>query len=108
MTRKMYCVLCLVSFCSCLGMSARPTAPAVIRAGEALFRQKCTGCHAVNGEGGTFCPDLTHVGSRRDRDYIETKLRHPTRTNPASVMPTFGDLPPEQFASLVSYLEQLK
>jgi mono/diheme cytochrome c family protein len=87
--------------------AARPVDPAVV-AGAALFKQKCTGCHAINGEGGRFGPDLGKIGSVRNRNYIAAKLRHPKKTNPSSFMPSFGDLPRDQFESLLLYLEQLR
>jgi putative heme-binding domain-containing protein len=34
-------------------------------AGAGVFRAKCSGCHAVRGEGGLSGPDLTSVGSKR-------------------------------------------
>jgi cytochrome c oxidase subunit 2 len=87
--------------------AARPTAPAAA-VGAALFKQKCSGCHAINGEGGKFGPDLGRVGSTRNRNYLAAKLRHPKKTNPTSFMPSFGDLPRDQFESLLLYLEQLR
>ena len=37
----------------------------------------CDACHMLNGEGGDIGPDLTKVGSGRDRDYLRRALINP-------------------------------
>ncbi|HEY5974790.1 MAG TPA: c-type cytochrome [Geobacteraceae bacterium] len=76
--------------------------------GEFLFHQKCLGCHGFRGEGGHLAPDLTKVAAHRDRSYITTKLKSPKKTNPGSIMPSFGDLPKNDFQDLLSFLLTLK
>lgn len=43
--------------------------------GATLFREKCSGCHRVNGMGGRLGPDLSRVGIARSRDRIVTAIR---------------------------------
>ena len=76
--------------------------------GEAIVRQKCTGCHAIRGEGGRIAPDLGRVGALRSRNYLETKLKHPRKTNPSSIMPSFADLPEHEFRAVITFLQSLR
>lgn len=76
--------------------------------GEFLFRQKCIGCHGFRGEGGHLAPDLTKVAAHRDRSYITTKLKSPKKTNPGSIMPSFGDMHKNDFQDLLAFLLTLR
>ncbi len=77
--------------------------------GETLYRDNsCSTCHALNGVGGTTGPDLTHVGSRRDADWIYKHFKNPDALTPGSFMPTFGHLPEDDLKTLSEYLEALK
>jgi nitric oxide reductase subunit C len=77
--------------------------------GEAIFRSLgCTACHRINGLGGSVGPDLSHVGSRRDREWVEEQLRDPRAHNPNSIMPSFAKVPEKDREDLVDYLTGLK
>src|SRR5215471_16182712 len=63
--------------------------PAVnsVAAGEALFFGKagCSGCHEVNGRGGTAGPDLSAVGTKSADDLL-AKIRNPNTRGAATVI----------------------
>ena len=64
----------------------------------------CLACHKIgeNGNDGPG-PPLTLIGQRLPRQAIARTL-----INPTAPMPSFKDLPPEQFDDLVEFLSQLK
>ena len=77
--------------------------------GEELFRsQGCSACHAIGGIGGKIGPDLTQVGSRREKGWIEDQIKNPKSHNPNSIMPSFATLPRENIEDLADYLSGLK
>jgi nitric oxide reductase subunit C len=77
--------------------------------GAAVFKaQGCSACHSMGGGGGHIGPDLTHVGARRSREWIEAQLNDPKSHNPNSIMPSFGKLPGKDREDLVNYLAGLK
>ncbi len=47
----------------------------------------CSGCHMINGIGGTTGPDLTKVGARRDRTWLMGHFRNPDDYVKGSAMP---------------------
>lgn len=46
--------------------------------GEWLFASNCSGCHRVNGSGGSLGPDLSSVVNRRSRQALTASLRDPS------------------------------
>ncbi len=77
--------------------------------GEAVFKaQGCPACHTIGGIGGKVGPDLTKVGSRRDREWIEGQIKNPKSHNPDSIMPAFAGLPEKDLEALADYLSGLK
>ncbi len=85
------------------------TAAASAQPGEAIFNaQVCSGCHMINGIGGNVGPNLTKVGSRRDKEWIEQQLKDPKSHNPNSIMPSYSKLPEKDMGDLVNYLSSLK
>jgi ubiquinol-cytochrome c reductase cytochrome b subunit/menaquinol-cytochrome c reductase cytochrome b/c subunit len=74
-------------------------------AGKAVAAQSgCLACHKFgeNGNDGPG-PQLTHIGSRLPRQAIARTL-----INPTAPMPSFKDLPPEKFDTLVDFLAATK
>lgn len=77
--------------------------------GEAVYMsQGCSSCHKMNGVGGSVGPDLTHVGSRRDSEWIKAQIKDPKSHNPNSIMPSFARLPEKDLGELANYLAGLK
>lgn len=57
-------------------------------AGEKLYRDlACEACHKIKGKGGEGGPDLTHVGSQRDADWLFKHFKNPQAFAPGSTMP---------------------
>jgi len=74
-------------------------------AGKAVVAQSgCEACHKIgeNGNAGPG-PDLTHIASRLPAQGIARTL-----VNPTAPMPSFKNLPPQKFKSVVAFLSLLK
>ena len=74
-------------------------------AGKAVVAQTgCEACHKIgdNGNAGPG-PDLTHIGSRLERQGIARTL-----VNPTAPMPSFKNLPAKKFNAVVNFLSLLK
>ncbi|HTZ17046.1 MAG TPA: cytochrome c [Dissulfurispiraceae bacterium] len=92
-----------------------PPKPLVVAAsvsakpGADIFKsQGCSACHMIGGVGGAVGPDLTKVGSRRDKEWIEEQLKNPKSHNPNSIMPSYAKLPEQDRKDLAEYLWELK
>jgi nitric oxide reductase subunit C len=80
-----------------------------INPGELVFKaQGCSACHTLNGIGGKIGPDLTHVGSKRSREWIEEQIKNPKSHYPDSIMPVFAKLPERDREALTYFLSELK
>lgn len=56
--------------------------------GQRLYQSLgCSGCHIINGIGGTTGPELTYIGSKRDRDWLFGHFKDPDKFVPKSAMP---------------------
>jgi ubiquinol-cytochrome c reductase cytochrome b subunit len=68
----------------------------------------CSGCHRVNGTGGTAGPDLSHEALRgRSRSWLTTQIQNPKAHDPNTIMPAFASLSDQQTNQLVDYLLSL-
>ncbi|HKS97449.1 MAG TPA: c-type cytochrome [Terriglobia bacterium] len=77
--------------------------------GHRIFlAEHCNSCHAIEGSGGVLAPELTHVGSRRDKPWILEQLDNPRAHKPDSIMPSFAQLPASEKEELAEYLANLK
>ncbi len=83
------------------------TSPSVI-AGRVLYDTNgCAACHSIHGKGGMIGPELTHVGSKTDRDWLLKHFRDPKAMSPGSIMPKVT-LPDKQLNELTDYMMSLK
>lgn len=81
--------------------------PTPVSPGQAKYQaQGCPACHAIDGLGGTRGPDLSAVGSRRDRAWLERYLQDPTIVLPNTRMPVHS-LAPEDVQAIADYLSGL-
>ena len=83
----------------------RGRALAQFEAGKKVAAQSgCLACHKFghNGNDGPG-PELTHIGLRVKRDALARTLENPT-----APMPSYRELPPDQFNALVDFLSQLR
>lgn len=96
---------------------ARPAAVTGLP-GEALFADRCGGCHTVRGTqaAGGHAPDLTHLMSRRaiaaglmplTADNLMAWVEHPQALKPGTRMPDTA-LTPAERADLSAYLQTLR
>ncbi len=67
----------------------------------------CSGCHIINGIGGTSGPDLTQVGNRRDREWLIGHFKDPDRYVRNSAMPKV-EAPEADIEQLTAYMLTLK
>ncbi|MBI4051974.1 MAG: c-type cytochrome [Elusimicrobia bacterium] len=79
--------------------------------GEApkLFAANCTACHRIGGEGGDVGPDLSLIGSARDKAYIKKYILDPSQLNSSSTMPGYkGQLTDTQIEDIARYITAQK
>ncbi|HXX57441.1 MAG TPA: cytochrome c [Thermodesulfovibrionales bacterium] len=67
----------------------------------------CSNCHMISGIGGTTGPDLTKVGSRRDRTWLIGHFKDPNKYVPKSAMPKV-EAPDADIEQLTDYMLTLK
>ena len=91
---------------------AAMTAPSVaqepVEAGRKSFMDGgCYGCHIVDKMGTPIGPDLSHVGVKYSKEYLQRWLRDPSAQRPNAHMPAF-ELTDEQVRALANYLSSLR
>lgn len=78
----------LISVFGFVGCQTRPSAK--LSPGRAYFEGfGCMRCHRIGDHGGTRGPDLTYVGFRKSREWIETWLKNPPAWKKDTIMPNF-------------------
>jgi len=77
--------------------------------GKQVFEANgCSGCHKVNGQGGSVGPELSDSTLRgKDRQWLADQITNPKSHDPNSIMPALTNLSKEQLDNLVSYLMSL-
>ncbi len=79
-----------------------------LTAGQKIYRSlACSGCHMINGIGGTTGPDLTKEGTRRDRHWLVHHFEDPAKYTPGSYMPKV-EASEEEIEQLTDYMLTLK
>ena len=75
-----------------------------IEEGKRYFMDSgCYGCHIVGKMGTPIGTELTHVGAKYSRAYLERWLRDPSAQRPSAHMPTL-ELSEEQVKALAAFL----
>ncbi|HEX4946183.1 MAG TPA: c-type cytochrome [Blastocatellia bacterium] len=76
----------MVAYVRKLGQLPPETATGNAKRGEQLYFAKggCHQCHAINGHGSAFGPDLTEIGLRRGSVHLRTSLLDPEADVPKS------------------------
>ena len=73
-----------------------------------VFADNCAVCHMIKGEGGEVGPDLSAIGSARDKAFLKMYIADPTKVNPKSTMPAYaGQLTDVQIEDVARYLSSL-
>ena len=89
--------------------AAKTPAESNIIKGEFVFKaQGCSGCHKIQGVGGSVGPALDKIGAKRDRQWLHMQIENPKASNPKSLMPSFSHLPEKEEEALVQYLLSLQ
>ena len=101
-------VLILVVASAVMALTVSAPAQTAVDQGQRYFMSNgCYGCHTVGKTGTPIGPDLSTVGSRYTRDYLERWLRDPSAQRPNAHMPTL-ELSPQQVTDLAAYLSSLR
>jgi mono/diheme cytochrome c family protein len=72
-----------------------------------FFDNGCHGCHTVGVVGTPIGPDLSHVGAKYPRAFLERWLRDPAAVHPAGHMPRL-ELTDAQISALAAFLATLR
>jgi ubiquinol-cytochrome c reductase cytochrome b subunit len=84
---------------------ASPPVPTPHQPAVAVYGRYCSTCHALDGEGATVAPDLSHVGAKHDAMWLREWITDPTSVQFDATMPPFGErLSEEQMMAIVNYL----
>jgi cytochrome c oxidase subunit II len=67
----------------------------------------CYGCHLVGKTGTPIGPNLSSVGAKYSRSYLERWLRDPSAQRPNAHMPTL-ELSEQQVKDLAAFLSSLR
>ncbi len=72
--------------------------------GKAFYAKKrCGMCHMIEGKGGKMGPDLSHIASKRDREWLIAFMKNPKKMVPgAKMMPVKGS--DADLSALTTYL----
>ncbi len=89
------------------GSPARLSASA--REGAALAGSLgCTGCHSINGTGGSVGPDLSNESRLgRSRAWLKDQIRDPKTHDQKTIMPSYPSLTGPPLDQIVDYLQSL-
>jgi ubiquinol-cytochrome c reductase cytochrome b subunit len=90
-----------------LRMDLPPIRAEQIPEGEDIFIRYCMLCHAMDGKGGFMAPDLTQVGSRVNRVYIERVVINPDIVSQTTIMSKIP-LSDEERHAVSAYLSRKK
>ncbi|MBI3491747.1 MAG: c-type cytochrome [Acidobacteria bacterium] len=81
----------LVAYVRSLGRSPTATSTGnAQRGGEIYTRLGCASCHIVQGQGGSFGPDLTEIGASRGPSYLRQSFLGPAEMLPQGSSPVPG------------------
>jgi cytochrome c553 len=77
-------------------------------AGKRAFMDSgCYGCHVVGKMGTPIGPDLSHVGAKYSRTYLERWLKDPAAQRPSAHMPKL-ELSEQQAKALADFMSSLR
>jgi len=89
------------------GVALTETSQALM--GKNLYNQnRCDLCHQIGGQGGVIGPDLTKVGSQRDRLWLAKQIKDPKSNNPITQMPAYTQLSDDEIQALIAFLMRFK
>ncbi len=72
-----------------------------------LFTENCAACHKLGKEGGDVGPDLSFIGTARDKAFIKKYVEDPSKFKPDSAMPAYkGQLTDIQIEDVARYMSK--
>ena len=75
------------------------------KAAPNIFTAHCADCHKIGKTGGDAGPDLSFIGTARDKAFIKRYVEDPSKSNPGSAMPAYkGQLTDVQIEDVARYL----
>jgi putative heme-binding domain-containing protein len=81
----------LVAYVRSLGRTASAATSGNVERGRELYgKLGCATCHIVDGQGGSFGPELTGIGVHRGAAYLRQALIAPEKVLPKGVLPIPG------------------
>ena len=78
---------CIALFFVSRAAGAQESGALIEEGRRAFVRNGCAACHTVGPMGTRVARDLTHVGAKRDAEYIARWLRDPSHVRPSTHMP---------------------
>lgn len=111
---KRFTLLFMIMATALLAVACAPSADqpegeplsAAAEQGKLIFDSRCLRCHAVDGAGGKKGPDLSHISSSRDVDWLTRFMTNPQAVDPDNKMPQVF-LRPEELSAVVEYMKAL-
>ena len=98
-------VAAIVAYVQRLSRSPFPAIAPETQTAAAVYARYCVGCHIIDGQGGKDGPDLSAIGSKRDRDTLRRLIADPESVNADAEMPAFGKrLTPQELDAISAYL----
>ena len=98
----------IVALAAVLVAVAQGGADQLAARGKELFKEHgCYGCHTVEKFGTPIATDLSHVGSKHNRDYLTRWLRDPASQKPTAHMPKIA-MSKMDADALAAYLASLR
>ena len=106
--KRMTIAITLLLFGLALGMPARAqeTGEMVTRGRSVFFAQGCYGCHTLGAAGTPIAPDLSRIGAKYSRSWLEGWLRDPAAQRPTAHMPKL-ELSDNEVKALAAFLASL-
>ena len=97
----------LLAVTTLISLFVGANAVALSKGEQVYVDKKCSLCHEIDGMGGKFGGDLSHVGFKRDAAWLKRFMRDPKTLKPGAMMQPFTGTDGE-LEALVDYLASLK
>lgn len=105
---KRFIAIAAITLAAATAALAQAPSTQVAERGQAAFKnQGCYGCHLIGKFGTPIGPDLSHVGSKYQEDYLARWLRDPALQRPNAHMPKL-ELTDADVKALAAYLGSLR
>lgn len=102
-------VTAILAYVRKLSRQAYPGLAHETETAASVYARYCVGCHVIDGDGGTEGPELSHIGSKKDAEFLRRLITDPEAVNPDAEMPAFGSrLTPGELSAIAGYLAARK